>query len=641
MTALAGYWHFAGAEGAGRVCARMLAAQTVYGEEDGSWDDGAGVALGRRIYRRLPEDRHDRGPARSAASGTVLVADVRLDNREDLASELRIDRGELGRTCDAQLVAAALDRWGDAALDRLVGDFAFAAWLPREQKLLLARDPVGNRPLHYHRGEAFFAFATMPKGLHALPEVPYALNIARVADFLALTHSVGPETFFSAIERVQAGHAVSVTRVGLDVRRYWNPPLTPLRLSSEDYVQAAREALDRSVAVRLRGAGATVASHLSAGLDSSAVTATAARLIGAGGGGVAAFTAVPGAHSRRLTPPGRFADESSLASATASHYENVEHILVPTPGRSPLDSLDRHFFLHDRPRLNLCNALWLDAIEDEAHRRGHVVLLTAQFGNLSLSYSGQHLLPELLGSGRLFQFARQIWGLLSRGMHPRSIAAAAFAPFLPRHLWKRLARARGKGGPDQYSAINRGAACEQGLHERAARAGLDLAFQPGRHPAEVRLGDLRRFDSGVANKASLARCGLDVRDPMTDRRLIELCLRIPTDEFLRHGELRSLARRVLSDRVPRRVLDERARGFQCGDWPELLDRARDEIAQELGRCAHVEQAASVIDFAQLDEQLSRWPEEWQDERLIAQYRFSLLRAVSAAHFVRRVAGANR
>ena len=88
MSAIAGIWHWDGKPSAGDDCARMLAVQQVYGPHDGrQWSDGA-IAMGRRLHRLLPEDIHDRQPLRSADGRLTLVADVRLDNREEIASDL-------------------------------------------------------------------------------------------------------------------------------------------------------------------------------------------------------------------------------------------------------------------------------------------------------------------------------------------------------------------------------------------------------------------------------------------------------------------------------------------------------------------------------------------------------------------------
>ena len=181
MTALAGLWRFDRRPDAADGCARMLAAQEIYGPHHGAkWSDGT-VALGRRLMRVLPEDVFDQQPL--IVARYVLVADVRLDNRDELTETLRLPTQKARTICDAAILFAAVERWDESCFEHLIGDYAFAVWDRVRQRLLLARDPLGMRPLHYHRGQKFFAFASMPKGLHALPDVPYAADEERIAEF--------------------------------------------------------------------------------------------------------------------------------------------------------------------------------------------------------------------------------------------------------------------------------------------------------------------------------------------------------------------------------------------------------------------------------------------------------------------------
>jgi asparagine synthase (glutamine-hydrolysing) len=182
--------------------------------------------MGRRLFRTLPEDVHDRQPLHGGGGRLTLVADVRLDNREELGSDLGITAGAAERLSDAAILLSALERWG-GALDRLVGEFAFALWDAGTETLLLARDFASRRPLYFHRGDGFFAFASMPKGLHALPDIPYAPDEEAVAEFVALLPTDGARSFFKDIIPVPAAHVVTVTRAGISKRRYWNP--TPPR----------------------------------------------------------------------------------------------------------------------------------------------------------------------------------------------------------------------------------------------------------------------------------------------------------------------------------------------------------------------------------------------------------------------------
>src|SRR6478735_8029400 len=110
MTALAGLWNFGGQPRPEESCRRMLASQAIYGPHgERQWSDGS-LAMGRRLFRTLPEDIHDRQPLQDAGGRFSLVADVRLDNRDELTAALDIAPGSAGGMCDAAILLAALLR---------------------------------------------------------------------------------------------------------------------------------------------------------------------------------------------------------------------------------------------------------------------------------------------------------------------------------------------------------------------------------------------------------------------------------------------------------------------------------------------------------------------------------------------------
>src|SRR5271169_4684015 len=126
MSALAGLWNFDGSPGAAEASARMLAAQAIYGPHDeGQWNAGD-IALGRRLFRTLPEDIHDSQPLVGGGGRFALVADLRLDNRDELIAELRIPAQAARTLADSAILLAAWERWQDACFDHLFGDYAFA-----------------------------------------------------------------------------------------------------------------------------------------------------------------------------------------------------------------------------------------------------------------------------------------------------------------------------------------------------------------------------------------------------------------------------------------------------------------------------------------------------------------------------------
>lgn len=644
MTALAGYWSAEGKGGAGEACQRMLRSQQIYAPAPAAvWSRGD-IGLGRRLFSMMPEDNFDRAPAIGGDGALVLVADLRLDNRDELLRLLDIGSAEGKSLADAAVLMRAIERWEEGAVARILGDFAFALWDEGRQRLLLARDFLGQRPLHYARQPEFFAFASMPKGLHALPEVPRRPSRTAAADFLALLPEQPGGSFFEGVETVPPGAYVEITREGLRVTEYWQPDLTPLCLNrSEDYDEALRGHFDSAVSSRLRGTDGRVAAHLSAGLDSAAVAATAARLLKASGGTVTAFTAVPREGYDCPAPPHVISDEGPLAAAVAAMYPNIDHVLVRSSGRSPLDSLDHNFFLFERPVLNLCNLVWAQAINEEAKARKLSVLLTGSAGNMSFSYSGMTLLPRLLSRGRIFALARHCVSLLHRGVRAGTIASQALGPLLPVAAWRVIQRARGKGSDlSGHTMLSADMMADTELRARAAERGLDFSYRPRRDGPAARLWALRRTDMGNYNKGILAGWGIDVRDPTADRRLVEFCLRVPEEQYLAGGFPRGFARRAFAGSLPAELLHQQRKGLQSVDWHEGLSAARNQLSEEVEAIGHLPEGLSILDTERLGALIERWPEQgWEKPETVGRYRLGLLRGISAGHFLRRSSGANR
>ena len=613
----------------------MLNGQSHYGSKRALADAGP-IAFGRNLHPMLPEDAFDQTPLSRGAF--QFLADVRLDNRPELIAQLDQSQPQAARMADSALLFEALLKWGEAAVDRLVGEFAFALWDGNKQELLLGRDILGLRPLHYYRGNGFFAFASMPCGLHALDDVPYDVDMDFMVERLALIPPAGPKTYFKGINRVESGHIVHVSATDFRSATYWNPagPGTT-RLSDADYEEGLRSVLDQAVSSHLRGVGDVVASQLSGGLDSSIVTATAARRFD---GKVIAFTAAPRAGFDAPAPGGALADESHLATATTQLYPNIEHVIIRNSGESPVEWLDRHFRYYQRPMPNVANAVWGQAIHRAARDRGANTILKGGMGNLTLSYSGIEWLPFLLSKGRVIEVVKQAAGLARKGMPLIPLAAHILGPFTPAPIWNAVRKAiRKNSGMMDFSAANRKHLDQ--IERTSSERKWDLALRPQRDPWDIRVNEIRSADGGNAYKGVLGEWGLSVRDPMSDRRVIEFNLAVPYDQFLRGGVSRSLARRAFGDRLPNEVANSSRRGYQAADWYESLDRAKPAIEAEIESIMRCDDAGEAVDFEWLQECLSSWPEgEWQRDDVLRKYRLGLLRGVAAGHFIRKVKGTN-
>lgn len=645
MTALAGFWSWSAALPAAEAvtrCTAMLGALRSYGPHCTAHWQASGLAMGRCLYRLLPEDRHDTAPQISSDGRFVLIADVRLDNRDELIATLGLEPVVAAACCDAAIVLAAFQRWDEACVDHLVGDFAFAVWDAQQQRLILARDYLGQRPLYFHEGDGFFALASMPKGLHVLPGIARVPDEKRVAEFLLGLPEQGASCFFTGIRALASGHLAVVTQSGVSLRRYWDPQPHLLQLADSDaYAKALRAHLDQATAARLRGCNGHVGAHLSAGLDSSAVAATAARLLSASGGKVSAFTAVPRTGYDGPEVAGRLINEGPLAAATAAMHPAIEHILVAGTACSPLDGLEQAVEDFERPLLNLCNHVWLTGINREAQQRGIRVVLWGQFGNLGLSFDGKGLLPHLVATRRWKRWWREALALTrTRRIGWTAVFKASVGPWIPLRLWQLLHWRTWNANPEmsRYCAIHPRYLADFDLEARALALGGDLQGRPSPNSFDARVRAVQGVDLGNLFKGVLARWGVDLRDPTADRRLVEFSLAVPLEQYQSDGVPRALALRALADRLPPEVLQERRKGLQGVDWHEGLTRDRATLAEELRCIAADERASRIVDSARLLRLLEQWPQHgWERPEINLSYRAVLLRGVAAGYFLRHAA----
>ncbi|HEX8124833.1 MAG TPA: asparagine synthase-related protein [Allosphingosinicella sp.] len=625
MTVIAALWNRDGGP-AGPMCEAMLRSQSPKKWSRTLRSDGA-AALGRAAPRAGPDPAGEQ-PTQWRGSGAFqLAADVRLDNREDFLPQLGLGGAEAAALHDAHLMLLCFERWGAEVIARFVGDFALALWDKREERLLLARDFAGQRPLHFHESRRGVAASSMAKGLHALDHVPRAVDEVRLLEMLAAIHHEGPRTFFKDVQRVEPGELLTFSRGGRSSHSFWAAPAGEIRFKShDDYADALREKLDSAVRSQLRGAGPAVATHLSAGLDSSAVTSSAAMQFP---GRVLAFTSVP-PHDRSALPKGRFGSEGALAAATAGLYPNVEHRLSETPGRLPLEDLDWELELFERPDINLPNVAWANRINDAVAAEGVNVLLVGTGGNLSISYAGTERLGELLAGGRLAEFGSECLAARKQGMRPRALLGMAAHQLLPKFVIGALTPLRDRRAhPATAGVLNPKA---PGVAEILARHGR-FDDPSAARSVQSRAHMLRRVDPGTYNKGLLLRWNIDVRDPTMDRRLLEYCLQIPLAHYFRNGVSRAVIRTALEGRVPDPVRLETLRGLQSPHWLDMIREARGEAGRLLGGIAQSPQARRLLDISKMRRLLGELADSGHGLPHPV-YRYGLIRGLAAGEFIR-------
>jgi asparagine synthase (glutamine-hydrolysing) len=646
MSAIAGLLRFDGRPVARRDLERVANALHLHGPDRSDAIVAGDVGLLHVLMRMTPEDRFDHQPWRGP-SGAVITADLRLDNREDVLARIGVAPQNAIAWADSRVLLTAWEKFGDDVWPILRGPFAVAIWDPRRRMLRLARDHLGLNVVMWHRNERFFAFATMPKGLFALPQVPRELSEEKLADFLVLNHAEHATTVYRNILRVPPAHVVAVKTDGtMEQRRYWSPAdIEPIRLPSDQaYAEGLRECLDRSVRRQMRSAH-PIGCHLSGGLDSSSVATLAARALDERNQRLAAFTQVPREGFHGLAPSGRYADETPYVEAIRATVGNIDVTYIRNNDCDDFAELERFFLALEGPVRNPTNLGWMLAILRHARAQGRRVLLGGTFGNYTISWDGWSQAVDHLRRGRLLTAYRK-WRLFYRqSSYSRwtAVRKLFIEPLLPEGVagWADRRRHPQRIAPWQdHAAIRPDFAAAMGVGARAAEVGHDFLYRL--RPGE-RMAGLTPVDYvGDWLAAEKAITGVEMRDPTADLDVVSFCFGVPPEQYLAEDIDRSLIRRAMWGLLPEIVLTNRLSGLQSADWYEKLEGRREQLAAEIAELSASPLARRAIDLARLKRALENWPTGgWHTQEILQEHHFALTRGVAGARFLRWVESANR
>ena len=609
----------------------MLAALGPFGRDSQHCATLGDACFGRALQLVLPEDDFDRCPIVGGAGRYLLTADLRIDNRGEVAATLGIASASLMQMSDSCLLLAAWEKWQLDCLGHLLGDVALAVWDLQSRCLTLARTPNSLRPLFFHQGADFVAFASTPQALVATDDVPTRLNHSKAAAIIARLPDSGSDTIFAGVELVRHGQVVRFVGGDKTNIHYWDIDNIPqCRLPDADLCEALRAELDRAVAAQLRRRKQVVACQLSSGRDSSAIATSAALAMRGTEGRLIALTGAPRAGFTGATSGGRIADESALAALTASSYPEMTHMICRSRTGSLVAALRGRAACHHRPITNPTALPWTQAIDETAARHGASVMLNGSTGNYSISSSGTGHLVDVMrdqGIGRWLRAAARIGRVSPRDW--LSVGSVTWGPFVPEPFYRRLLRTGGRQMPD-VPALE---LLRQPYREWAERQWTE-SFGDPRPPvsfAARRRDLLLRRDNG--EKMSAAIYGLDLRDPTSDRRLVELCLSFSPDQLASRSWAPSpLYDQAFRDRLPPAVLYNRTRGVQGADWFEAF--TSDDLLAAARGYARNRHVRELLDIPKIEQMIARWPNHSApDAAYFVRCRDQLLPALAVADFI--------
>lgn len=520
------------------------------GDGRGAWHAG-NVGLGHQMRWITPESQHETLPLHDPVSGVTLTADARLDNRDELCDALAVPHPKRHDITDSELILAAYLRWGDDAPRYLIGDFAFALWDSRGQRLLLCTDPFGHRVIFYHHTPTQTVFATEPKGVLAAPGVPRRLNRAKIARmahlmFMAMEKA---ESYYQDVVQLPPATLLVVEAGRLHPHTYWQPDPTrrlPYRTDAE-IIEALRDLLFRVTAAQTRSAY-PLGTLLSGGMDSSSVTAVAARVLHEQGRGLTSLSVVlPRGHDLPVQDERAYID---LFQGTPG----LEMADVTAEGYGPFDTLSEAVVGHDGPPLTSRHYVYSAIMDAAAARNIRLIFdgLGGEFGVTSYApgYLGELLMTgqwrTLLGNARpLVQFQKTT--LL------RVLVKSALLPFLPVPVQSLVQRGR-KTAPVPWLGpmFLQSDFVRQELGEELARVQAQAA-KPLRGVPDHRANDVMALQRATGAQTNTFFRGYPQAEfvyPLSDRRVLEFCLAAPGHLKMQRGYPRSLARLALDGILP-------------------------------------------------------------------------------------------
>jgi asparagine synthase (glutamine-hydrolysing) len=520
-------------------------------------------------------------PMHSEDGDTVLAFNGEVYNNPELREELRA-RGHFFRTsCDTETVLHAFLEWDTECFSRLRGMFALAIWTNSENRLVLARDRIGIKPLYIsHRGIDLY-FGSELKALFAHPEVERRIDPLGLHYFTSLNYVPSPYTLVEGIEKLPPGHWLEWRAGRSQTSRFWALNFQPANHYTLD---SAAEELDSLLNESVREhlvADVPLGIWASGGLDSSTILHYAA-----------ACSSAP-LKTFSITFNGRRFDEGKHARRVASHYGT------------------EHFEFDLNPTLDLENAI--ESLAYYSDEPG------ADAGALPVWFlskmSRAHATVALSGEG-----ADELFGGYNTYLGDKYARTLRRVPALARKIALRLARtlpvSDEKIGFDyKIQRMLEGSLLEpadahlfwNGTFSEAEKKLLHL--RNGHPPVGALLGHLppHSADAGYLNRYLwldqcyylpddiLYKCdrmsmahALEVRPPFLDHRIVEFAARLPESLKIRHRTLKAVLRHAMRDKLPAFVLDRKKEGFDipAHDWlrgplrPLLLDTLTRESVEK-------------------------------------------------------------
>jgi asparagine synthase (glutamine-hydrolysing) len=515
--------------------------------------DAGGVWISSRAligHRRLAVVDLPGGIQPMSEASAVLSFSGEIYNFRELRQELEGFGHQFRTKSDTEVLLRAWLQWGAGCLPRLNGMFAFAIWDSAREELFLTRDRLGIKPLYYARTPGGVLFGSEPKAILAHPGFRAELDAEGLAELLAPAGTRTPgHGIYRGLREVRPGHLVRVSRAGLISRPYWELAARPHADDEASTVAHVRELLD-DIVDRQLVADVPVCTLLSGGVDSSALTALAARSLRRDGRGKLSTFSVDFPSGPDGFQPDVFrpSHDEPFAQLVAE-YCGTQHTTI------------------------MANAAELTSAAHVPRRAMDLPAMGDMYTSMYLLFRDlrEHSTVALSGESADEVFGGYTW------YHDPAVLA------LPTFPW-----ATGSWAPVLRPEVDKEVRLNERAAQRYADAQAEVPRLAGEDPAERRIREVlyhgltRWLPLLLDRKDRLSMAvGLEVRVPFCDHRLVEYVWNVPWSLKQIDGIEKGLLRRATADVLPPEVVTRRKSIYPASADPEYGRAVEAELADLL------------------------------------------------------------
>ncbi len=482
-------------------------------------------------------------PMSDTSDRLQIIFNGEIYNYRELRAELVRQGATFRSHSDTEVILQLYATRGERCVEALNGMFAFAIWDTQTRALFLARDRMGVKPLYYSQTPDGFVFGSEIKTLFASGMVKPACRDEALAEYLIFRQVAGNETLFMGVSSLPPGCTMTVRDGRVAISRYWSPQPSgdPLQISPEEAQQQFADLFEDAVRLRLIS-DVPVGTFCSGGVDSSLVTAVAARLKG------------EGVNTFSIGFPESDFDESAYALMVSKHAKTNHHQLMV--GNVEYAELFPKMVWHNDEPLDFANSVHIFALSRLAKQFVTVVLTGEGSDELFAGYPRyripglsqryravppplRRLATTILRDHRLAKLDR----FAALPQDDRLLYNASYLrPEVVRELAPRLSPWR---SPYRQERLADG-----------ARHGLDSVGRASLLDQETFLVSiLHRQD-----KMSMA-AAIESRVPFMDYRIVEFANRLPTSHKIAGGSGKAIVKNFARTQLPASIVDRRKSGF--------------------------------------------------------------------------------